>query len=97
MANVNLEVNVKIDPSIVEIVSLIRAANDLLCFREGIIAKEYDKFSPTLCGALHDLAMAVEAAEHRVQSTLLTDLRNHCVPVNGVHAPFCTGHESQSA
>lgn len=19
---------------------------------------------------------------------------NHCVPVNGVHAPFCTGHES---
>ena len=21
---------------------------------------------------------------------------NHCVPVNGVHAPFCTGHESAS-
>lgn len=19
---------------------------------------------------------------------------NHCVPVNGVHAPFCTGHET---
>lgn len=21
---------------------------------------------------------------------------NHCVPVNGIHAPFCTGHESAS-
>lgn len=38
----------------------------------------------------------LEAAQHSVQSTLLTDLKNNCVPVNGVHAPFCTGHESQS-
>lgn len=37
-----------------------------------------------------------EAAQQSVQSTLLTDLKNNCVPVNGVHAPFCTGHESQS-
>ena len=31
-----------------------------------------------------------------VQPTLLTEPKNHCVPVNGVHAPFCTGHKSQS-
>lgn len=68
MANANLEVTVKIDPSSVEILALIRAANDLLYFRKGIIAKEYDKFSPTLCGALHDLAMAVKAAEQCVHT-----------------------------
>ena len=68
MANANLEVTVKIDPSSVEVFALIRAANDLLYFREGIIAKEYDKFSPTLCGALHDLAMAVKAAEQCVHT-----------------------------
>lgn len=68
MANANLEVTVKIDPSSAEVLALIRAANDLLYFREGIIAKEYDKFSPTLCGVLHDLAMAVKAAEQCVHT-----------------------------
>lgn len=38
----------------------------------------------------------LDNAQQSVQSTLLTDLKNNCVPVNGVHAPFCTGHESQS-
>lgn len=68
MANANLEVTIKIDPSSVEVVNLIRAANSLLEFRQGIISKEFDKFSPTLCGALHDLAMAVKAAEQSVHS-----------------------------
>ena len=69
MAKANLEVTVKIDPSSVEVFTLIRAANNLLYFREGIIAKEYDKFSPTLCGALHDLAMAVKDAEQCARLT----------------------------
>ena len=68
MANANLEVTVKIDPSSVEVINLIRAANSLLEFRQGIISKEFDKFSPTLCGALHDLAMAVKAAEQCVHT-----------------------------
>jgi hypothetical protein len=68
MANASLEVTVKIDPSSVEVVNLIRAANSLLDFRQGIISKEFDKFSPTLCGALHDLSMAVKAAEQCVHT-----------------------------
>jgi hypothetical protein len=39
---------------------LAAAAEHLLQFRQGILAKEYDKLSPTLAGALHDLAMAVK-------------------------------------
>ena len=36
------------------------------------------------------------AAQQGVYPTLLTEPVNHCKPVNGVHAPFCTGHKSQS-
>lgn len=39
---------------------LVAAAEDLLQFREGILSKEYDKLSPTLAGALHDLSMAIK-------------------------------------
>ena len=67
MANANLEVVVKIDPSSAQVIKLIRAANSLLKFRQGIISKEFDKFSPALCGALHDLAMAVKDAEQMVK------------------------------
>lgn len=38
---------------------LVAAAENLLQFREGILSKEYDKLSPTLAGALHDLSMAI--------------------------------------
>lgn len=27
---------------------------------------------------------------------LTPELVNHCVPVNGIHAPFCTGHEKRA-
>lgn len=42
---------------------LISAAKNLLEFRQGIISKEYSKFSPTLCNALQDLATAVSIAD----------------------------------
>jgi hypothetical protein len=69
MANSYLEVIVKIDPSSVEVLNLIRAANGLLKFQQGIIAKEFDEFSPVLCGALHDLSMAVKAAEQQLRGS----------------------------
>ena len=67
MANANLEVTVKIDPSSVEVVNLIRAANNLLEFQQAIISKEFDVYSPTLCEALHVLAVAVKVAEQCVR------------------------------
>lgn len=48
--------------------TLIEAAKQLLQYRQGILLKEYDKFSPTLAGALHDLAMAVNAEEENMKS-----------------------------
>ena len=47
---------------------------------------------PLLINALQ----AEYAAQQSVNPTLLTEPVNHCKPVNGVHAPFCTGHKSQS-
>jgi len=38
----------------------------------------------------------LKAAQQSVNPTLLTEPVNYCNPVNGVHAPFCTGHKSQS-
>ena len=48
-----------------------------------------------LSGLAH-IIPPVEAAEQSVHPTLLTEPVNYCNPVNGVHAPFCTGHKSQS-
>ena len=42
--------------------------------------------------AYHEIVVAQQI----VQLTLLTEPVNYCVPINGVHAPFCTGHKSQS-
>lgn len=42
------------------------------------------------------VATHYKAAEQSVHPTLLTEPVNYCNPVNGVHAPFCTGHKSQS-
>ena len=33
------------------------------------------------------------ASEQSVQVDLLTEPVNYCNPINGVHAPFCTGHK----
>jgi hypothetical protein len=63
MANANIEVTLKIDPATLKVANLIRSANFLLGFRQRIISKEFDKFSPSLCGALHDLSMAVKEVE----------------------------------
>ena len=46
--------------------------------------------------SLEEIRKAIEAAEQSVHPTLLTEPVNYCNPVNGVHAPFCTGHKSQS-
>jgi len=42
------------------------------------------------------LLAKAKAAQQSVHPTLLTEPVNYCNPVNGVHAPFCTGHKSQS-
>jgi len=44
--------------------------------------------------ALLDLLANSEAVEHKMHPTPPSALVNHCKPVNGVHAPFCTGHET---
>jgi len=36
----------------------------------------------------------VKAVEHKMHPTPPTEPQNFCNPVNGVHAPFCTGHKS---
>jgi len=36
----------------------------------------------------------LEAVEQKMHPTPPLALVNHCNPVNGVHAPFCTGHET---
>ncbi|GAB1470271.1 hypothetical protein MASR2M66_11480 [Chloroflexota bacterium] len=58
--------------------------------------EEFENARTELTIACREADEKLESAQHSVQSTLLTDLKNNCVPVNGVHAPFCTGHESQS-
>ena len=71
MADVNelaLNLQIKINSDLLQrlegLENLVEASKRLLFFREGILAKEYDKLSPTLAGALHDLSMAVKAAEY---------------------------------
>ncbi len=36
----------------------------------------------------------IEAVEQRVQPTPPTEPKNFCNPVNGVHASWCTGHNT---
>ena len=43
-----------------------------------------------------DALEVVNAPNKSVQPTLLTARQNYCNPVNGVHALWCTGHETQS-
>jgi len=40
------------------------------------------------------VALGIESVEQCLHPTPPSALVNHCKPVNGVHAPFCTGHES---
>lgn len=49
---------------------LVTAAENLLQFREGILSKEYDKLSPTLAGAFHDLSMAIKKTKEGEPSRL---------------------------
>ena len=53
---------------------LIQAAKNLLEFRIAILSKEFDVNSPTLAGALHDLAMAVKSAEQIILDTSESDV-----------------------
>ena len=54
---------------------------------EGVLdladPQDYE-FAEFVCAALNQAA----------EPTLLTEPVNYCNPVNGVHAPFCTGHET---
>lgn len=46
--------------------------------------------------AINELRALRDATQQKMHPTLLTEPKNYCNPVNGIHAPFCTGHESQS-
>ena len=75
-----------------------------LCSSNIVVGLVYE-FEPDIfiCDECRDKLVKIEgfwfdghAAQHSVHPTLLTEPVNYCNPVNGVHAPFCTGHKSQS-
>lgn len=67
MASAN-KISVEIDPASIEVINLVRAANNLLMLRKNLISKDFDKFWPELCGVLHELAMATKAVERLILS-----------------------------
>lgn len=68
MANANLEVIVKIDPSSREVIKLVLVANRLLYVWKDAIS-EFEKFSPALCDELRNLEMAVKDAKQKMQGS----------------------------
>ena len=63
------------------------------------ICKEFDSRVEVVGLAIARLELAKalaesEAAQPRVQPTPPTEPQNFCNPVNGVHASWCTGHNT---
>ena len=74
---------------------------------KGIIEKEItwceehrgmksEVYEEAFIAGLKQVLFFINNAQQSVHPTLLTEPVNYCNPVNGVHAPFCTGHKSQS-
>lgn len=53
-------------------------------------------YLPAEMEVLYDIIEMCESGLTQDALDLPSAVVNHCKPVNGVHAPFCTGHETEN-